>query len=146
MHPCWPGRRDANGPFFQPQLVNRATHLTRNKALVRMAQHVEFIESAVPQWLISWLARLIYPPKSFSPCPFVPFFCDIAIQEHTQNRFLLQIYTMAAVYKALSKTATKDEPKTNGAPRENRQRVLILSSRGVTFRLELRDAYHKPIH
>jgi hypothetical protein len=46
---------------------------------------------------------------------------------------------MAAVYKALSKTDKKDEPKANGALKENRQRVLILSSRGVTFRLDIRS-------
>jgi ribosome biogenesis protein BRX1 len=45
---------------------------------------------------------------------------------------------MAAVYKSLSSskvTATRDEAKNSIGPR-NRQRVLILSSRGVTYRYE----------
>jgi ribosome biogenesis protein BRX1 len=42
---------------------------------------------------------------------------------------------MAAIYKALSKSdSKKDIPKTNGVAKENRQRVLMLTSRGVTFR------------
>ncbi|KAL8740760.1 MAG: hypothetical protein Q9184_008457 [Pyrenodesmia sp. 2 TL-2023] len=45
---------------------------------------------------------------------------------------------MAAVYKSLSKTPKNDAP-TNGVPAppnttKNRQRVLILSSRGITYR------------
>jgi ribosome biogenesis protein BRX1 len=41
---------------------------------------------------------------------------------------------MAAVYKALSNdSSTKQSSKQNG-PKEFRQRVLILTSRGVTFR------------
>ncbi|KAL8922017.1 MAG: hypothetical protein Q9208_005472 [Pyrenodesmia sp. 3 TL-2023] len=46
---------------------------------------------------------------------------------------------MAAVYKSLSKTSKKDAP-SNGVPASNnttpksRQRVLILSSRGITYR------------
>ncbi|GAW14770.1 hypothetical protein ANO14919_041730 [Xylariales sp. No.14919] len=41
---------------------------------------------------------------------------------------------MAAVYKALSKSANdKDDAPTNGVKR-NKQRVLILTSRGVTYR------------
>jgi len=39
---------------------------------------------------------------------------------------------MAAVYKTLSKTSSSKEP-SNGA-KKNKQRVLILSSRGVTYR------------
>jgi ribosome biogenesis protein BRX1 len=46
---------------------------------------------------------------------------------------------MAAVYKSLSKSsgsrAGKDTEGSNGAvERKNKQRVLILSSRGVTYR------------
>lgn len=49
---------------------------------------------------------------------------------------------MAAVYKSLSKSAKKvedhEENDNNNAPnggfRKNKQRVLILSSRGVTYR------------
>jgi ribosome biogenesis protein BRX1 len=46
---------------------------------------------------------------------------------------------MAAVYKSLSKSsaskADKDAEASNGAvERKNKQRVLILSSRGVTYR------------
>jgi hypothetical protein len=50
---------------------------------------------------------------------------------------------MAAVYKALSKSKPKnDEPKMNGVAKENRQRVLMLTSRGVTFRYDLsKDAF-----
>lgn len=41
---------------------------------------------------------------------------------------------MAAVYKSLSKSdSEKHEPSTNGV-KKNKQRVLILSSRGVTYR------------
>lgn len=44
---------------------------------------------------------------------------------------------MAAVYKSLSKSASKAEEDTDGKAivgRKNKQRVLILSSRGVTYR------------
>jgi hypothetical protein len=48
---------------------------------------------------------------------------------------------MAAVYKSLSKTdAQKPESGSNGV-KKNKQRVLILSSRGVTYRLVLSVAY-----
>ena len=41
---------------------------------------------------------------------------------------------MAAVYKSISKTSgSKAEAPSNGI-KKNKQRVLILSSRGVTFR------------
>ncbi|KAI9752664.1 MAG: Ribosome biogenesis protein brx1 [Lichina confinis] len=42
---------------------------------------------------------------------------------------------MAAVYKTLSKSAGTTEQKAVGAPRKHKQRVLILSSRGVTYSL-----------
>ena len=44
---------------------------------------------------------------------------------------------MAAVYKSLSKSASKADKDTEGngtVERRNKQRVLILSSRGVTYR------------
>lgn len=45
---------------------------------------------------------------------------------------------MAAVYKSLSKSASKADKDTDGSngavERKNKQRVLILSSRGVTYR------------
>lgn len=43
---------------------------------------------------------------------------------------------MAAVYKSLSKKETKkpEAPVANGGVSKNKQRVLILSSRGVTYR------------
>lgn len=44
---------------------------------------------------------------------------------------------MAAVYKSLSKGGSKGEKDTEGngpVERKNKQRVLILSSRGVTYR------------
>jgi ribosome biogenesis protein BRX1 len=49
---------------------------------------------------------------------------------------------MAAVYKSLSKSsapkADRDTEATKGGvERKNKQRVLILSSRGVTYRYEL---------
>ncbi|CAO1602196.1 MAG: hypothetical protein LQ349_006283 [Xanthoria aureola] len=50
---------------------------------------------------------------------------------------------MAAVYKSLTGSSTKNAT-TNGAPaKKNKQRVLILSSRGVTFRQRhlLNDLY-----
>jgi ribosome biogenesis protein BRX1 len=43
---------------------------------------------------------------------------------------------MAAIYKALSKPDSKKE-KSNGVAKEHRQRVLMLTSRGVTFRYVL---------
>lgn len=49
---------------------------------------------------------------------------------------------MAAVYKSLSKSSSKEDKETesNGAvERKNKQRVLILSSRGVTYRFEPLD-------
>jgi ribosome biogenesis protein BRX1 len=44
---------------------------------------------------------------------------------------------MAAVYKSLSKSDSKSSKKSEGPAngiRKNKQRVLVLSSRGVTFR------------
>lgn len=42
---------------------------------------------------------------------------------------------MATVYKSLSKAnGPKDEETTSRGPKKNKQRVLILSSRGVTYR------------
>lgn len=41
---------------------------------------------------------------------------------------------MAAVYKSLSKSSTSKAPTSNGVTQKNKQRVLILSSRGVTYR------------
>ncbi|KAL9072719.1 MAG: hypothetical protein Q9161_003428 [Pseudevernia consocians] len=41
---------------------------------------------------------------------------------------------MAAVYKSLSKSSTPKAPTSNGVTKKNKQRVLILSSRGVTYR------------
>jgi len=41
---------------------------------------------------------------------------------------------MAAVYKSLSKASISKSTSTNGEPKKNKQRVLILSSRGVTYR------------
>ncbi|KAL8992941.1 MAG: hypothetical protein Q9169_006723 [Polycauliona sp. 2 TL-2023] len=51
---------------------------------------------------------------------------------------------MAAVYKSLTGSSTKTASSTNGTPvKKNKQRVLILSSRGVTFRQRhlLNDLY-----
>ena len=51
---------------------------------------------------------------------------------------------MATVYKSLSAASTtkKEKPTTNGVP-QNKQRVLILSSRGVNYRQRhlLNDLY-----
>lgn len=46
--------------------------------------------------------------------------------------------TMATVYKSLSKAngSTKDEEAATKGPRKNKQRVLVLSSRGVTYRYD----------
>lgn len=43
---------------------------------------------------------------------------------------------MATVYKSLSKVngAAKDDESPSHGPRKNKQRVLALSSRGVTYR------------
>ncbi|CAD6594337.1 MAG: Ribosome bioproteinsis protein brx1 [Alectoria sarmentosa] len=50
---------------------------------------------------------------------------------------------MAAVYKSLSKSSPPKAPTSNGVPKKNKQRVLILSSRGVTYqhRHLLNDLY-----
>lgn len=40
---------------------------------------------------------------------------------------------MASVYKSVSKTATK-APKSDDGAKKNKQRVLVLTSRGVTYR------------
>lgn len=59
---------------------------------------------------------------------------EIASPSHTHQRWK---HTMAAVYKSISKHKpnghTKDDE--DGQPKHrNRQRVLILSSRGITYR------------
>ncbi|KAM3565742.1 hypothetical protein MY1884_000051 [Beauveria asiatica] len=41
---------------------------------------------------------------------------------------------MAAVYKSLSKSSAQKQDAPSSLPRKNKQRVLILSSRGVTYR------------
>lgn len=41
---------------------------------------------------------------------------------------------MAAVYKSLSKSSAQKQDAPSSGPRKNKQRVLILSSRGVTYR------------
>jgi hypothetical protein len=47
------------------------------------------------------------------------------------------VSNMAAVYKSLSKSnGHKDEGTSNGV-KKNKQKVLILSSRGVTYRLDI---------
>lgn len=44
---------------------------------------------------------------------------------------------MAAVYKTLSKASGGDDQKSGVSTKKNKQRVLILSSRGVTYRYVL---------
>ena len=52
-------------------------------------------------------------------------------------RFAATIVTMAAVYKSLSKSGgTRANGVADPISRKNKQRVLILSSRGVTYRYE----------
>jgi ribosome biogenesis protein BRX1 len=41
---------------------------------------------------------------------------------------------MAAVYKSLSKTTGEKEESASSTIKRNKQKVLILSSRGVTYR------------
>lgn len=43
---------------------------------------------------------------------------------------------MASVYKSISKTGNKD-PKDGDGTKKNKQRVLVLTSRGVTYRFVL---------
>ena len=59
---------------------------------------------------------------------------DATVHHPTLRLFPLDLLTMAAVYKTLSKSAGTTEQKAVGAPRKLKQRVLILSSRGVTYR------------
>lgn len=50
---------------------------------------------------------------------------------------ILTLTVNMGVYKALTKAASKEgseEAKKNGINKKNKQRVLILSSRGVTYR------------
>lgn len=48
---------------------------------------------------------------------------------------LIPIEKMATVYKSLSKSSgPKDDENSSHGPRKNKQRVLALSSRGVTYR------------
>lgn len=44
---------------------------------------------------------------------------------------------MASVYKSLSKSTNEKEEGASSTIRKNKQKVLILSSRGVTYRFEL---------
>lgn len=44
---------------------------------------------------------------------------------------------MAAVYKSLSKSNEHKEEGTSNGVKKNKQKVLILSSRGVTYRLDI---------
>lgn len=56
---------------------------------------------------------------------------------HRRPSSKVKLATMAAVYKSLSKASgQKDDAPKEGIKR-NKQRVLILSSRGVTFRYVL---------
>lgn len=59
-----------------------------------------------------------------------------AVSRETTPTSVLQ--TMAAVYKSLSKKDSKKSATTddNGI-KKNKQRVLVLSSRGVTFRYDV---------
>jgi ribosome biogenesis protein BRX1 len=43
---------------------------------------------------------------------------------------------MASVYKSLSKTNGHKEEDTVNGVKKNKQRVLILSSRGITYRYD----------
>lgn len=60
-------------------------------------------------------------------------------KEQQSQNYVLSLHIsyckMATVYKSLSKVnGSKDEETTAKGPRKNKQRVLILSSRGVTYR------------
>jgi hypothetical protein len=46
----------------------------------------------------------------------------------------LRSRTMAAVYKQLTKKTSKAKDGEGSAPQQNKQRVLILSTRGITYR------------
>jgi hypothetical protein len=93
-------------------------------------------------WLVLWLAQYGIAQTLLFFFQIGSSQAEVEIAQFNSTRILRanlshNCYIMAAVYKALSKSDRKDEPKTNGALRENRQRVLILSSRGVTFRLDV---------
>lgn len=57
----------------------------------------------------------------------------IARSDYTQGQILFPS-TMAAVLKALSKSNGSKHTDEEDADRKNKQRVLMLSSRGVTYR------------
>ena len=50
------------------------------------------------------------------------------------------IYTMASVYKSMTKSVTDTNEGASSTVKRNKQKVLILSSRGVTMRYDLRKA------
>lgn len=68
------------------------------------------------------------------PCQFAQLFEKFPARQPGAHLFPPQVNTMAAVYNSLSKPmGTKQPDRGNGNP-QYRQRVLMLSSRGVTFR------------
>lgn len=107
----------------------------------------------MPTWLGGCGVRVHHIPTSTKisayRTPPANFFCQpSAIQPRgspTKPTFLaqplsntrsprLRSHTMAAVYKSLSKTDSKKKEAPSNGVKKNRQRVLILSSRGVTYR------------
>lgn len=82
-----------------------------------------------PYWQTHFLPRLTFSSLLVSPS-LSERGESVDLSEHTQRRKI----TMAAVYKSLSKSSTPKAPTSNGVAKKNKQRVLILSSRGVTYR------------
>lgn len=63
----------------------------------------------------------------------------------TNERLSPTCQNMAAIYKSLSRTDTPKASPASNSVRKNKQRVLILSSRGVTFRYILARLSHSSL-
>jgi len=82
-----------------------------------------------------WLGGEKTPNPRFSG----PIRMSIPQEKGERNYFSHREADMAAVYKQLTKDKMKDKEDelTNGQPTQNKQRVLMLSSRGITSRYVL---------
>lgn len=69
--------------------------------------------------------------KKISAAPHSGFF--LAALSTLTNQKPTSHLAMASVYKSVSKTSSKDSKDDDGTKR-NKQRVLVLTSRGVTYR------------
>lgn len=73
-------------------------------------------------------------PRNFWRTVQTHSYIAYAASPHTPKGIYQRSFTMATVYKSLSKSFSSKGPSENGVVKKNKQRVLILSSRGVTYR------------